>query len=150
MMTPPRLEIREPRRTLFIVSDRVPATPAAYRVLAARIDVDSRPLRYLGAAMLALGGLIPHLPGNPGLPCPLRTTTGVPCPLCGMTTSVKATLRGDMHAAFTANPFGVLAVATAILLLARPGWSRLQLPAGVLMGGVLVSWLFQLHRFHFV
>jgi hypothetical protein len=67
-----------------------------------------------------------------------------------MTTSVKATLRGDVHTAFTANPFGILAVVTAILLLARPGWRRVQLPVGVLMGGVLVSWLFQLHRFHFV
>jgi hypothetical protein len=100
--------------------------------------------------MLALGVLLAHLPGDPGLPCPLRTTTGVPCPLCGMTTSVKATLRGDVHAALAANPFGILAVVTAILLLARPAWRRLQLPAGVLMGGVLVSWLFQLHRFHFV
>jgi hypothetical protein len=67
-----------------------------------------------------------------------------------MTTSVKAAVRGDVHAAFTANPFGILAVVTAILLLARPAWRRIQLPAGVLVGGALVSWFFQLHRFHFV
>jgi hypothetical protein len=134
----------------LVVSDRVPASPSAQRVLAARIDIDTRPLRYLGTAMLALGVILPHLPGNPGLPCPLRTTTGLPCPLCGMTTSVKATLRGDIHGALTANPFGILAVVTAILLLVRPAWRRLQLPAGLLMGGVLVSWLFQLHRFHFL
>jgi hypothetical protein len=132
------------------VSDRVPANPSTHGVVAARVDVDLRPLRYLGAAMLALGAVLPHLPGNPGLPCPLRTTTGVPCPLCGMTTSVKATMRGNVHAAITANPFGILAVVTAILLLVRPAWRRLSLPAGVLIGGVLVSWLFQLHRFHIV
>jgi hypothetical protein len=132
------------------VSDQVPANPSTHGVVAARVDVDLRPLRYLGAAMLALGAVLPHLPGNPGLPCPLRTTTGVPCPLCGMTTSVKATMRGNVHAAITANPFGILAVVTAILLLVRPAWRRLSLPAGVLIGGVLVSWLFQLHRFHIV
>ena len=132
------------------MSGRLPTNPSTHGVVAARIDVDLRPLRYLGAAMLALGALLPHLAGNPGLPCPLRTTTGVPCPLCGMTTSVKAAVRGNLHAAFTANPFGILAVVTAILLLVRPAWRRLSLPAGVLMGGVLVSWFFQLHRFHFV
>jgi hypothetical protein len=134
----------------LVVSDRVRANPSAQGAVAARIDVDLRPLRYLGAAMLALGALLPHLPGNPGLPCPVRTTTGVPCPLCGLTTSVKAMMRGNLHGAFTANPFGILAVATAMLLLVRPAWRRLSLPAGVLMGGVLVSWLFQLYRFHSV
>ena len=130
--------------------DHAATYPKLQRVLAARIDVDLQPLRYLGAAMLALGVLLPHLPGDPGLPCPLRTTTGVPCPLCGMTTSVKAALRGDLHAAFTANPFGILAVVTAFVLLARPAWRRLQLPAGLLLGGGLMAWLFQLHRFHFI
>lgn len=134
----------------MVVSDRAPANPSVPSVLAARIALDLRPFRYVGAAMLALGLVLPHLPGDPGVPCPLRTTTGVPCPLCGMTTSVKATMRGDLHAAFTANPFGILAVVTAVLLLVRPAWGRLALPVGVLMGGVLVSWLFQLHRFHFV
>ena len=132
------------------MSDRVSANPSVPGGLAARVDVDLRPLRYMAGAMLALGALLPHLPGNPGVPCPLRTTTGVPCPLCGMTTSVKATMRGNLHAAFTANPFGILAVVAAVLLLVRPAWRRLALPVGVLMGGVLISWLFQLHRFHFV
>jgi hypothetical protein len=124
--------------------------PPGQRALATRIDVDLRPLRYLGTAMLALGLLLPHLPGDPGPPCPLRTVTGVPCPLCGMTTSVKAALRGHLHTALAANPFGILAVMTAVVLLARPTWRRLQVPVGMLAGTLAVSWLFELHRFHFI
>jgi uncharacterized membrane protein AbrB (regulator of aidB expression) len=104
----------------------------------------------MGAAMLALGVVLPHLPGDPGLPCPLRTVTGVPCPFCGLTTSVKATLRGDVHAAAAANPFGLLVVLAAILLLVRPAWSRLRVPIPLLVGAMTLSWLFELHRFHFV
>jgi hypothetical protein len=98
--------------------------------------------------MLALGAALPHVTGNPGLPCPLRTLTGVPCPLCGMTTSVKATLHGDLHAAASANPFGILAVVLAVILLVRPGWRQLRLPMVTLAGAGALSWLFELHRFH--
>ena len=126
------------------------ALPHASRVVTAAADVELQPLRWLGGAMLVLGLVLPHLPGNPGLPCPLRTTTGVPCPLCGMTTSVEAALRGDMHAAAAANPFGILAVLTAIILLVRPAWRRLQVPVSIVVVAGAVSWLFELHRFHFI
>jgi hypothetical protein len=124
--------------------------PVHRRALAARLEVDLRPFRYLGAAMLALGLVLPHVAGDPGLPCPLRSVTGVPCPMCGMTTSVKAVLGGRLHPAFAANPAGLLAVAVAIALLARPAWRHLSVPTAVLAGGVALSWLFQLHRFHFL
>jgi hypothetical protein len=120
------------------------------RALAARLEVDLGPFRYLGAAMLALGLALPHVPGEPGLPCPLRSVTGVPCPLCGMTTSVKAVMGGRLHSAFAANPAGLLAVAVAVVLLARPAWRHLSVPIAGLAGGVALSWLFQLHRFHFL
>ena len=100
--------------------------------------------------MLALGVVLPHLPGDPGLPCPLRTVTGVPCPFCGLTTSVKATLRGDLHAALVANPFGLLAVGTALVLLLRPAWRRIRLSSLTVCAGIAVSWLWELHRFHIV
>lgn len=119
-------------------------------MMAARLDLELRPVRYLGAAMLALGLALPHLPGDAGLPCPLRSLTGVPCPFCGLTTSVKAVLRGDGHGAWAANPFGLVVVAFAVLVVVRPRWRRMTVPAVAVVVGVAVSWLFELHRFHFV
>jgi Protein of unknown function (DUF2752) len=129
-----------------------PGRPAtrSRRLVAARAEIDLGPMRWLGGAMLALGVVLPHLSGNPGLPCPLRTATGVPCPLCGMTTSVKATLRGDLGGATVANPFGILAVVVAVVLLLRPSWRTLRIPTVVVLGAAAVSWLFELHRFHFI
>jgi hypothetical protein len=100
--------------------------------------------------MLVLGLALPHMPGNPGVPCPLKTLTGIPCPLCGMTTSVKAVMGGHLRAAIGANPFGVLAVAAAALLLVWPQARRLRLPSVLLVAGVVASWGLQLHRFHFL
>ena len=98
--------------------------------------------------MLALGLALPHLPGNPGVPCPLRTVTGVPCPLCGMTTSVKAVMGGQLGAAVRANPFGIVAVMAAVLLVLRPRARRLRVSSVLLVAAVVTSWAFQLHRFH--
>ena len=126
----------------------VPSRSLPQRVAAARLDFELAPLRWLGGLMLGLGLALPHVPGHPGLPCPLRSATGVPCPLCGMTTSVKAVMRGQVGAAVAANPFGLVAVTGAVALLLRPAWQRVRLPAGVVVGAVAASWLFQLHRFH--
>jgi hypothetical protein len=126
------------------------STPLSRRLLAARAGVDLQPMRWLGGAMLALGAVLPHIAGNPGLPCPLRSTTGVPCPLCGMTTSVKATMRGNLGAAAAANPFGILAVGIAVSLLLRPARRRAEVPTAVVLAAASVSWLFELHRFHFI
>ena len=112
--------------------------------------LDLSVMRRLGAGMLVLGATLPHVAHNPGLPCPLRTITGVPCPLCGMTTSVKAACTGRLRAAAVANPFGLVAVAFAVLLLLRPKLSSLQVPVAALVGVAAVSWAWELHRFHWV
>jgi putative exporter of polyketide antibiotics len=96
--------------------------------------------------MLGAGALLPILPGHPGIACPLRAATGIPCPLCGMTTSVEETVRLDLQEAVAANPAGVVAVAVALALLAvRP--RRLQLPWATLPAALLLMWLWELHRF---
>jgi hypothetical protein len=99
-----------------------------------------------------------------GLPCPLRTLTGIPCPACGMTTAATDLVAGDPAAALAANPF-VLALA-ALALVVPPllsvralglvgppvAWSdtaRRRVPWAV---GLLVfaSWSYQLHRFGYL
>ena len=110
------------------------------------LSLASTELRYAGIAMLGLGAALPFLPSEPGLPCPLRTATGVPCPLCGMTTSVVSTVRLDLDAAVAANPAGLVVVAVAVLLAVwRP--RKLSLPAPVLYVALGAMWLFELHRF---
>jgi len=39
-------------------------------------------------------------------PCGMKQRTGLPCPACGMTTSVLAFARGDLLTAFYAQPAG--------------------------------------------
>jgi hypothetical protein len=113
------------------------------------LALDLTGLRTAGLAMLGLGVVLPLLPGNPGVPCPLRTLTGVPCPMCGMSTSVEAVLRLDLHGALAANPAGLLAVAVAIaLLVVRP--RQLRVPAFVVPLALTAMWLFELHRFSYL
>jgi hypothetical protein len=112
------------------------------------LDVEqSRHLRWAAGAMVGAGLVMTHLPAGVGLPCPLRTVTGVPCPLCGMTTSVKATLAGDLGRALAANPAGVLAVVLAVVLLvSRPQSIRVP-PLAVVVAVLVAMWLFELARF---
>jgi hypothetical protein len=98
------------------------------------------------------------------LPCPLRALTGVPCPLCGMTTAATGLAAGDLGAAMAANPFAlllagftlvmaVLMAARAIGRLAPPAqWpaSRRRQSHWVVAGSAAASWAFQLHRFGWV
>ena len=113
-------------------------------------EVDLALVRRLGGAMLALALLLPRLPHDPGLPCPLRTVTGIPCPLCGMTTSVKAGMRLDLRSALSANPLGLIAIAVAAALLLRPAWRRLAVPVSLVIGAAMAAELFELHRFHWL
>ncbi len=107
----------------------------------------ARHLRLAGGVMLGAGLVLTRLPAGVGLPCPLRTITGVPCPLCGMTTSVEATLAGNLGQALAANPIGILAVVVAVVLLvSRPETVRIP-PVPVIVAGLAAMWAFELARF---
>lgn len=112
-------------------------------------SIDPADVRVAAVTLLAAGAALPLVPGHPSFACPLRTFTGVPCPLCGMTTSVEATVRLDLGDALAANPAGVVAVVVAILLLAlRP--ARIRFPAWVGYASLAAMWAFELHRFSFI
>jgi hypothetical protein len=123
----------------------------------------------LGLAGLGAAGAVAAYQAAMGgtglwLPCPLRTLTGIPCPLCGMTTAATGLAAGDLGATMAAHPFVLLlagfTLVMVVMMAARAlGWLRppAQWPAsrrrqsywvaGVLAGA---SWTFQLHRFGWV
>jgi hypothetical protein len=113
------------------------------------IRLDPHDLRTSGAVMLAVGAVLPIVPGHSGVECPLRRLTGIPCPFCGMTTSVEATVRAHPLRAFAANPGGLAAVALAFWLLAvRP--QRVVMPAWLPWVVLPALWLFELHRYSII
>lgn len=100
----------------------------------------------MAALMLAGGALLAFAPIHPGLLCPLRASTGVPCPACGMTTSIKECLRGDLAGAWAANPGGIAAVGVALaVVIIRPAAIRVRWSTVALV--VAAMWIFQLFRF---
>lgn len=120
--------------------------PALLNRLRRSISIDLRDLRVAGSAMLFLAATLPLVPGYPGVPCLLRTFTGVPCPFCGMSTSVKETVRLHLRDAWAANPAGIVAVVVAVTLIAlRP--SRARFPALLIPTVLAAMWIFQLFRF---
>ena len=99
--------------------------------------------------MLVAAAVLPVLPVHPTLLCPLRTVTGVPCPLCGMTTSVEATIHLRLGDAVAATPAGVLLVIAVIVFLVRRP-AAVRVPLGLVFAVLALMWAFQLHRFGFV
>jgi hypothetical protein len=120
------------------------------RLPASSTTIDTSDARGAALAMLAAAATLPLLPGHAGLPCPLRTLTGVPCPLCGMTTSVEATVHGDLLAALRANPAGPFAMLAALGLLARRPARALRVPTLAVLALLLGLWFFELHRFSLI
>jgi Protein of unknown function (DUF2752) len=118
----------------------------------------------LGAGLV--GSVYPIITahGWPGIACPLRTLTGVPCPFCGLTTATVALTHGDWTTAASTSPLAylvaALVVGTTPLLAARLAgvtgpprpWSARarRRTRTVVLVIVAMSWLFQLHRYGFL
>ena len=110
-------------------------------------QVDLHGVRIAGSVMLAAAALVPLLPGPDGVPCPLRSLTGLPCPFCGMTTSVTAAVHLDPLQAVAASPAGLLAVVVAVALLVFRDRQTVDVPVWVAPAGLVAMWLWQLVRF---
>ncbi|MFJ9519095.1 DUF2752 domain-containing protein [Kitasatospora sp. NPDC101801] len=111
-------------------------------------------VRGAGAAVAALAVALLHDAHDPGVLCPLRRFTGVPCPGCGSTTVFIEAGHGDFAAALLANPVTVLAGLGLLLAPLGPGrwwWELTNRRRNVLIGTALTaSWLWQLHRYGIV
>jgi hypothetical protein len=73
-----------------------------------------RDLRVVGVAALAFGLLSSVV--DLGVLCPLRRLTGVPCPLCGLTTGTWELAHADLGGAVHAHPLAPVAVAFLVLV----------------------------------
>ena len=74
-------------------------------------------------------------------PCVMKALTGIPCPSCGMTTSISLVMHGDLAAASEANPAGLIVaglglVATVWLTAVAAG-----IPAGTFTVDETIKWL---------
>jgi hypothetical protein len=111
--------------------------------------IDPGDLRFAGGLMVIMALIRPFIPLDLGVLCPLRAVTGVPCPFCGMTTSVTAAVHLDFAGAFAANPAGIVAVAVALfLLIRRPAGVIVSMPFLLLALGAM--WAFELSRYGFI
>jgi Protein of unknown function (DUF2752) len=130
---------------------RVAVTELPDRTLQERLGgaarVDLKEVRIVGAAMLAAAAIRPAIPFEFVPPCPLRTVTGIPCPMCGMTRGVTALVHGDFAHALLMNPASYLAVALAILLLVQWRTRRVLIPVWVVVTVLAGMWAWQLVKY---
>ena len=78
----------------------------------------------------------------------MRTITGVPCPFCGVTTSVRDALGGHIRAGLNAAPLGLALIAAAIVVVLRLAPANLRILPLVAIAALMAEWGFELHRFH--
>ncbi|MFI6514385.1 DUF2752 domain-containing protein [Spirillospora sp. NPDC050679] len=106
-------------------------------------------LRIAAMAGAAVGAAWIHRVNDPGVLCPMRAITGVPCPLCGGTTVFIELGAGHPVQALLANPVAFAgAVGVAFAPIGRDRWTALRpRTRSWLIGAALVgSELWQLAR----
>ncbi|MFN2594833.1 MAG: DUF2752 domain-containing protein [Actinomycetota bacterium] len=118
-------------------------------MIAKPVELDSHFLRLPALGMVAAGVLLPLL-GHPGTACPLRTLTGIPCPLCGASTSVEDALRGHLWTAARTNPLGVVALAIAGFVVVARRRYVWRIPLAAVFAVLGAAWVVELLRFKVV
>ena len=81
---------------------------------AMEVNRDGAALLAAGCLPFVAGALVPADGHTPWPPCPLRTFTGLPCPLCGATRAFALAARGDAGFA-SFNGFWVLVAVLVIV-----------------------------------
>jgi hypothetical protein len=105
---------------------------------------EQRGVRLASAGLVGLAAAWPLVPFSPTL-CPLRATTGVPCPFCGMTRAVVAAVHGHVGQSLAFNPAGIVIVLFAAVLLVRPVLiSRVRPPLWALWATLGALWLWNI------
>lgn len=109
--------------------------------------LELQPLRFAVAGMLAIAVVMPwlHLPN--ATVCPLRRITGVPCPMCGMTRSVTATVHGNLDRALLMNPAGIVLVVLSVALIVGWRWRRVTIPTWTIPVVLAVMWSYQIYKY---
>jgi Protein of unknown function (DUF2752) len=123
--------------------------PLRARITGGRVLLDPPDVAAAGLALCGAALLLPEVPGYPGIACPLRAATGVPCPLCGLTTSMRALFSFDLATSLALNPLGAVAVlvtGAALLGLRR----AVSVPAALVGAVLIASWAYQLLRYSVV
>lgn len=110
-------------------------------------EIDLAPLRTVGLFLVPAAVALSVLPFDPVPPCPLRTVTGIPCPLCGSTRGVIAAVHGDLGRAVTLNPASIVVLVLAVLLVAAWRVERVRIPVWVVAAGFAVLWSYQLFKY---
>ena len=102
--------------------------------------------------LLALGAVAArlHAAHDPGVVCPLRLLTGIPCPFCGSTTAVMDLGSGDLATAVRSQPMTVLAAGVLVTTPAgwyrRWGYLRYRHRVVLVVGAIALSWIYQMVR----
>ena len=111
-------------------------------------------LRVGGMSVAAVLASFVHRVHDPGILCPVRALTGVPCPFCGGTTVFMESGAAHPAKALAANPvvlLGAIGLATAPLGSGRRWWAIKPRTRVWTLGVVIaLSWVWQLARFGFL
>jgi hypothetical protein len=115
-------------------------------VLTRAVAFDATIVRRLILGLMSLALVLPLIPGYPGITCPLRSLTGIPCPFCGTTAAVGEAAHLNLVESLKTNPAPLLAVALAIVLFViRP--LRVRAPFVLVLAIPVGLWAWQLVRF---